>query len=64
VNVAAATFLVFSGKIVWSLAAVMAPGALLGGSLGGQLAGVIPAGALRAGVVAYGVVVAVVFLLR
>lgn len=64
VNVCAAAFLVFSGKIEWTLVAVMAPGALIGGNLGGRLAGVIPAGKLRAAVVAYGVIVAIVYFVR
>ncbi len=64
VNVCAATFLVFSGKVEWSLVAVMAPCSLIGGNLGGRLAGVIPSGRLRAGVVVYGVIVAVVYFLR
>jgi uncharacterized membrane protein YfcA len=64
VNVCAAAFLVFSGKIEWTLVAVMAPGALIGGNLGGRLAGVIPPGKLRACVVTYGVVVAIVYFVR
>lgn len=64
VNVCAAAFLVFSGEVEWTLVAVMSPAALLGGHLGGRLAGVVPAGPLRAGVVAYGLVVAAVYLAR
>jgi uncharacterized membrane protein YfcA len=64
VNVCAAAFLVFSGKVEWTLVVVMAPCALLGGNVGGRLAGVIPAGPLRAGVVAYGTVVAIVYFVR
>jgi uncharacterized membrane protein YfcA len=64
VNISAAVILSFSGKIEWTLVAVMAPGALIGGNLGGRLAGVIPAGKLRAAVVAYGVIVAIVYFLR
>ncbi len=36
-NFAAALLFVFSGKVVWSVAAVMMVGALLGGSLGGRV---------------------------
>lgn len=64
VNLCAASFLVFSGRIEWTVVAVMAPAALLGGNLGGRLAGVIPSGRLRAGVVAYGLIVAVVYFVR
>ena len=39
VNVAAAIFFIFSGQVVWSAALVMAVGTLIGGTLGGQLAG-------------------------
>ncbi len=64
VNVCAAAFLVFSGKIEWTLVAVMAPCALIGGNVGGRLANVIPAGKLRALVVVYGVIVAIVYFVR
>lgn len=64
VNVCAAAFLVFSGKIEWSLVLVMAPAALIGGNIGGRLAGVIPAGRLRLAVVVYGLIVAIVYFLR
>ena len=37
-NTAAAIFFLFSGKVVWSIAAVMAISALLGGTLGGKFA--------------------------
>ena len=47
INVAAAIFFLFSGQVLWLLAAVMAAGALLGGLIGGRLAGKIPAAALR-----------------
>jgi len=64
VNVCAAAFLVFSGKIEWTLVLVMAPASLLGGNLGGRLAGVIPANRLRMAVVLYGTIVAIVYFLR
>ncbi len=64
VNVAAAIFFVFSGKVVWSAALVMAFGALLGGALGGRLAGRIKPSTLRWIVVIIGVVVAIVYLVR
>ncbi len=64
VNVAAAVFFIFSGKVLWPAAAVMAVGALLGGVLGGRLAGRIKPSVLRWTVVAIGVIVAVLFFIR
>jgi len=63
-NLAAAIFFVFSGKVVWEVAIVMAVGALIGGALGGRLAGKIQPSVLRKVVVAIGVIVAVIYLLR
>jgi uncharacterized membrane protein YfcA len=64
VNVTAAAFFVFSGRVVWSAALVMAVGALLGGSIGGRLAGRLPAHVLRGVVVVIGLIVGVVYLVR
>jgi uncharacterized membrane protein YfcA len=64
VNVAAAIFFVFSGKVVWAAALVMAVGALLGGVLGGRLAGRVKPSVLRWIVVTIGVIVAVIYLIR
>ncbi len=64
VNVAAAIFFVFSDQVVWSAAAVMAGGAVLGGVLGGKLARFIKPQALRVMVVTIAVIVAVVYLMR
>jgi uncharacterized protein len=64
VNVAAAVFFVFSGQVVWSAALVMAAGALVGGALGGRLAGWIKPATLRWVVVVIGVVIGAIFLLR
>jgi uncharacterized membrane protein YfcA len=61
VNIAAAIFFLFSGKIVWWAMLIMAVGALLGGNLGGRLAGRIQPGVLRAIVVAVGLVIAVIY---
>jgi len=47
-NVAAAAFFVFSGKVVWSAALVMAVCALFEGALGGRLAGRVRPAVLRA----------------
>jgi hypothetical protein len=64
VNVAAALFFVFSGKVVWSAAVVMAVGALLGGALGGRLAGRVKPDTLRTIVVAFGTVIGIIYLVR
>ncbi len=64
VNVSAAVYFLFSGKVVWSAAAVMVVGALAGGSIGGRLAGRIRAEVLRRVVVAIGVAVAIAYLVR
>ncbi len=64
VNIAAALFFLFSGRIVWSVALVMALGAAIGGVLGGHLAGRIKSDILRWIVVTIGVVVAVIYFIR
>jgi uncharacterized membrane protein YfcA len=63
-NIAAALFFVFSGKVVWSLAVVMMAAALLGGSLGGRLAGRVKSSTLRWIVVSIGLVVGAIYLVR
>ncbi len=63
-NVAAALFFVFSGRVVWQAAAVMAVGALIGGALGGRLASRVRPVTLRRVVVSIGVVVALIYLVR
>lgn len=64
VNVAAAVFFVFSGLVVWEVVLVMAVCALLGGWLGGKLAGSVKPATLRWLVVSIGVVVAVIYIAR
>ena len=64
INVAAAVFFIFSGMVVWPLAAVMAVGALAGGAIGGRAAGQINPDLLRWTVVAIGLVVGVILLVR
>jgi len=64
VNIAAATFFLFSGQVVWPAALVMAVGALAGGALGGKLAGRVRPATLRRVVVVIGVTVAIVYWLR
>jgi uncharacterized membrane protein YfcA len=64
VNVAAAIFFVFSGKVIWSVALVMAVGALVGGTLGGKLAGRIKPSTLRWTVVTIGVIISIIYFVR
>ena len=64
INIAAAVFFLFSGKIVWPAALVMMVGALVGGALGGRLAGRIQPAALRRIVVTAGVIIASIYLVR
>jgi uncharacterized membrane protein YfcA len=64
INLAAAIFFVFSGKVVWNVALLMAVCALIGGALGGRLAGRIKPSVLRMLVVVIGVIVAVIYFIR
>jgi len=64
VNIAAAIFFLFSGKVVWPVALVMAVGALIGGMLGGRLAGRINPSTLRWMVVLIGVVISIIYFIR
>lgn len=64
INIAAAVFFLFSGQVVWLAALVMAAGALIGGALGGRLAGAVKPATLRGIVVAIGLVVAIVYFAR
>ena len=52
------------GPVAWAPAAVMAAASVVGGVLGARIAQRLPSGALRWGVVVYGVVLAVVLALR
>jgi hypothetical protein len=61
VNIAAAIFFLFSGKIVWWAMLVMAVGALVGGNLGGRVAGRIRPAVLRGIVVTVGLVIALIY---
>jgi uncharacterized membrane protein YfcA len=64
VNLAAVVLFLFSDRVVWSAAAVMMAGALVGGALGGRVAAVVKPRTLRLAVVTLGVVLAVVYLVR
>lgn len=63
-NVAAALLFVFSGQVVWSVALVMAVGALFGGAMGGRLASKIKPATLRWVVVSIGFVLGAIYLAR
>ena len=63
-NGAAAVIFIFSGKVVWLIALVMAAGALIGGTLGGRLAGHIKPDTLRWIVVSIGIVLAIIYFTR
>jgi len=63
INLLAAAFFVFSGKVEWGYAAVMAVTSLLGGNAGGRVATRLPPNAMRVIVVTFGVVVALKMLL-
>jgi hypothetical protein len=64
INLAAALFFVFSGKVNWGVAIVMMVGALLGGSLGGRLASRVKPAVLRWIVVSIGYGLGIYYLVR
>jgi hypothetical protein len=64
ISISAAGILSFSGEVVWTLVLVMAPGSVIGGHFGGTIVGLLPPTRLRLGVIVFGVVVALVYLLR
>ena len=63
-SAASVAFLVFSGKVEWTLVAVMAPASLIGGNIGGRLASKVPAKRLRIGVIGFGIAAAIFYLLK
>jgi len=64
VNTAAAVFFLFSGKVLWLVAFVMAIGALIGGVLGGKLASRVKPSTLRWTVVVIGVIISIIYFVR
>lgn len=64
INFAAALFFLFSGRVIWSAAAVMAVGAIAGGSLGGRFAARVAPATLRRVIVGLAVIVAVIYLVK
>ncbi|MCX6056208.1 MAG: sulfite exporter TauE/SafE family protein [Chloroflexi bacterium] len=63
-NIAAAFVFIFSGKVSWSIAIIMAVCALVGGSLGGRLASKINPAVLRWVVVSLGLVVSLLYFIN
>jgi uncharacterized protein len=63
-NVAAAVLFLFSNKVIWSAAIVMAVGALLGGVLGGYAADRIRPSVLRGIVVVIAVAIAIAYFIQ
>jgi len=63
-NIAAAIVFVFSGQVVWLVAAVMAVCALLGGAVGGKLVGKLNPVALRWVVVIIGLTVSIYYFVK
>ncbi len=59
INLVAAVFFMFSGRVVWTLVPVMAACSLIGGWLGSRSVNLIPAGVLRRVVVVAGLAVAI-----
>ncbi|MFN2376256.1 MAG: sulfite exporter TauE/SafE family protein [Candidatus Binatia bacterium] len=64
VNVAAAVFFLFSDQVNWMAPAAMAVGALAGGAIGGHMVTRVNVAALRWGMVALGVVLALIYLVN
>lgn len=64
INLAAAIYFAFSGKVDWMVAFVMIFGSLLGGLIGGRLAGRIKPELLRWIVVTAGLIAATIFFLK
>jgi uncharacterized membrane protein YfcA len=64
INISAAIYFAFSGKVDWTLAIVMMVGAVAGGVIGGRFAGGIRPSVLRWIVIVAGVVAAGVYLVR
>lgn len=64
INATAAVFFLFSGRVYWVVALVMAVTSVLGGSIGGRLAGSIKPAHLRVVVVVIGLTTAVAYAIK
>lgn len=63
-NVAAAIVFLFSGQVLWSVALLMMACALVGGMVGGKLAGRINPALLRWTVVGIGLIVSIIYFIK
>jgi uncharacterized protein len=61
INISAAVYFCFSGKVIWITALVMAVGAIAGGIIGGKLSSKIKPAILRWTVITIGLIVAVYY---
>jgi len=64
INLAAAIYFAFSGKVDWMIASIMVFGSISGGLIGGRLAGKMKPELLRWIVVAAGLIAAIIFFLK
>jgi uncharacterized membrane protein YfcA len=59
-----AIYFIFSSRVVWSVALVMAAGTLIGGAIGGRFASRIRPDTLRWVIVSIGVLVAIIYFIH
>ena len=64
INITAAIYFAFSGKVEWLIVLVMIFGSVIGGLAGGRLAGMIKPDILRWTVVIIGTTVAIIYFIR
>lgn len=64
INLAAAIYFIFSGKVDWTIAFIMTFGSLLGGLIGGKLAGKMKPEILRWIVVSAGLIAAIFYFIK
>lgn len=64
INLAAAIYFIFSGKVDWTIAFIMIFGSLLGGLIGGKLAGKMKPEILRWIVVSAGLIAAIFYFIK
>jgi uncharacterized membrane protein YfcA len=64
INLSAAMFFSFTGKVDWKIAIIMACGAILGGVIGGKFASIVKPGLLKWIVVSTGITVAIIFFIK
>jgi len=64
VNTAGAIFFIFSGRVYWLAAVIMAVFAYTGGTLGGKLAGKVKPQVLRRVIVVIGLIVSVIYIVK